>query len=184
MALELRDHAHARPRAPDERDDPAGPAPVEPEGQLVEDLVGRGVIRLADVAEAAGDRREERRELERIAAHQPDQVQRSVELGLEHAVERFDRLVADELVLDQAGPVDQPDDFSVAGTPAVEHARPCAAGSRTSASAYATVAPACRRLLQVLADFAGAAQGLVGRLDLGRARPVALRRAAGRARRP
>ena len=53
MTLELRDHAHARPRAPDERHDPARPATVQPVGQLVQDLVGGRVIRLAHVAEAA-----------------------------------------------------------------------------------------------------------------------------------
>ena len=128
MTLELRDHAHARPRAPDQRHDPARPATVEPEGQLVEDLVGRCVIRLAHVAEPAGDRGEERRELERIGRDQPDQVERAVELGLEHAVERFERLLADELVLDQAGAVDQADGFAVAAAPAVEHARPGPSG--------------------------------------------------------
>ena len=59
VALELRDHAHARPGPPDHRDDAARPAPVQPVSQLVEDLVGRRIIRLAHVAEPA--RRSRRR---------------------------------------------------------------------------------------------------------------------------
>ena len=69
MTLELGDHAHARPRAPDERDDAAGPATIEPEGQLVENLVRGSVIRLADIAEPPRNRGKEGRELEGITAY-------------------------------------------------------------------------------------------------------------------
>ena len=112
---------------------------------------------------------------------QPDQVERPVELGLEHAVERFDRLVADELVLDQAGAVDQADDFAVAGPPAVEHARQ----GRWVAHVGLGIGDGRAGLpqaLQVFANFPRAAEGLVGRFDIGRAAWAAPRGAAGRAR--
>ena len=99
---------------------------------------------------------------------EPDQVEGPVELGLEHAVERFDRLLADELVLDQAGAVDQAGGFSMAGAPAVEHA---GQGDRIAhiGLGIGDGRAGLPQDLEVLADLAGAAQGLVGRLDLGRA---------------
>ena len=116
-------------------------------------------------------------------AHEPDQVERTVELGLEHAVERFDRLVADQLVLDQAGAVDQADDFSVAGAPAVEHARQ-GRGVAHIGLGIGDGRAGLPQDLEVLANLAGAAQGLVDRLDLGRAAGLPLVGAAGRAMRP
>ena len=76
---------------------------------------------------------------------QPGEVQGPVELGAEHAVERLGRLVAEQLVLDHPGAVDQADGRrrTVARQPS--RTRPSASASRTSAWAYSTTAPASRR---------------------------------------
>ena len=127
-----------------------------------------------------GDRREEHGELERVRADEPDQVERAVELGLEHAVERFDRLLADELVLDQARAMDQADGLTVAGAPVVEHSRERGRVAHVGLGVLDGRSGLAQDL-EVLADFAGAPERLIGRFDLGGARGPGPRGAAARA---
>ena len=153
VPFEVGDHPDARPRAPDHRDDPARPAAVEPDRQLVQGLVGRRVVGLAPVAEPAGDRREERGEPERLGPEQPGEVQGAVELGAEHAVERLGRLVAEQLVLDHPRAVDQADGVAEPAAPVVRGRGPRASASRTSARAYSTVEPGRAERAEVRADL-------------------------------
>ena len=119
MMLEIRDHADSRPRSPDRRNDTAWPAAIEPDRQLVQGLIGRGVIGLAPIPEASRDRREKDREPERLGVQKSCNVQCSVELRVEHAIKRIQGLVADQLVADEPRPVNQPDGFTEESPPAV-----------------------------------------------------------------
>ena len=112
MRLDFRHHADACPRAPNHRYDAASRTAIEPDRELVKGFVRRGVIRLARVAEPAGDRREEGDESQAIDRQEPRQVERSFDLHPPNAIERFRTFVADELVLDDPRGVNHTDRFA------------------------------------------------------------------------
>src|SRR3546814_9904679 len=82
--------------------------------------MGRRVISLAAIAIATGDRREERQQLERFRLELARQHERRVELGAEHALERLDGLVGEQLVFDDAGAVQHRVDAAAFGIQAID----------------------------------------------------------------
>src|SRR3546814_19073883 len=70
--------------------------PCEP----VQRFIGRRVVALAAIAIATGDRREERQQLERFRLELARQHERRLELGAEHALQRPNGLVVEQLVFD------------------------------------------------------------------------------------
>ena len=136
------------------------------ERELVQHLVGRGVVRLAPVAEWAGGRAEEGEEPQRIRAQDTAQHERALGLGVEHAVERLRRLVLEQLVLDDAGPVDHAVQPAVLPVDRFDEAPHRALVARVGLH----VAHAGARTFhagEVRADLAVLHQPLVGGLDLG-----------------
>ena len=73
--------------------------------QAVHDAVGGGVVRLAAITERRRHRRHQQQALQALRAQLAAQQEGGIGLGVHHAVERFRRLVADELVFDDAGAV-------------------------------------------------------------------------------
>ena len=92
-------------------------------------------------------------------------------------------LLADELVLDQAGAVDQADGLTIASAPLVEHSRE-RAGIAHVGLGVGDGGAGLAEDLEVLADFASAPERLIGRFDLGGARRAGPRAAIARARPP
>src|SRR5262249_1820029 len=114
MRLQVRDHADFGPRSPSHGEHAGRKLPIELGGQFAEHFVGGRVIGLTAVAIAAGKRGKENQELQLVEPQVLGERQRTVHLGTEYAVERFGRLVAQELVFDNAGTVDYSVELAVA----------------------------------------------------------------------
>ncbi len=104
------DHA-ALPRAPADRLDPAeGIGAGIGDGELVEGLVGHGVVGLAAIAELCRDGGEVAEDAERVLSERVEQGGEGADLGAVDGLEIGDGLVGDRLVGDDAGAMDQAGD--------------------------------------------------------------------------
>ena len=107
-AQRRRDHAPL-PGAPADRDHAAAVAPASRlgGGDLVDDLVGHGVVGLPGVAGARRHRREHAEPPERIGGRRVEQRAKAERLGRHHAVQLRLGLVGDQRVGYDARAVDQ-----------------------------------------------------------------------------
>ncbi len=116
MSGERGGHHPAFPRTPAERLDHAAGAPLRlVGGDLVQDLVGHRVVALAGIAVARRYRREERDETQRILRGGREERAQAGDLGVEDAIELLLRLLADVLVGEDAGAVDEAGDRAPLG---------------------------------------------------------------------
>lgn len=108
QVAECRGHHAAVPRSPVERHDAAvGSTSLLPLGDLVQDFVRDGVVRLTGAPEPRRRGREQRDRPDRMAFRRGEEVLHAVDLGAEDASEIPVRLVRDIAVGEHAGAVDQ-----------------------------------------------------------------------------
>src|SRR5262249_50549577 len=100
-----RDHTLGVPGPPIDGNHAAGPRAIQTHGQLVQHLVGSGIVALSAVAEASGDRGKEQQEFEAFRPQFAAQNEGPVHRGVEDPVEALLTLVVDELVFDDSGTV-------------------------------------------------------------------------------
>ena len=103
-----RNHAALQPGTPVHRHDSPRPFLVKLKRELIEYLVGSGVIGLASIAKSSGYRREEHEELQRLSANKPGEYEGAVGLGANHAIKRIRGFVLHQLIFDYAGTMDDP----------------------------------------------------------------------------